>query len=85
MKEKTLKVLKESIKYLYELDVRKDFLNNTKRNRYFMPTRLGKIKKSENNRCQQGCGSQWTHTDTAGGSVSWNNWNHFGKQFGIIL
>ena len=51
MKEKTLKVLKESIKYLYELDVRKDFLNNTKRNRYFMPTRLGKIKKSENNRC----------------------------------
>ena len=28
MKEKTLKVLKESVKYLYELDTNKDFLNN---------------------------------------------------------
>lgn len=28
MKEETLKVLKENVKYLYELDMNKDFLNN---------------------------------------------------------
>lgn len=79
-----LKVLKENINYLYELDMRKDFLTY-KRTRHCMPTRLAKIKKSENNRCWQRCGSKGTHTDTARESVPCDNWNHSGKEFGIIL
>jgi hypothetical protein len=47
---------------------------------HLTPARMATIKKTNNNKCWQGCGGGKEPSYTAGGNV--NKYNHYGKQYG---